>query len=299
MQESHITLPSFAKINLRLKVLGKRPDGYHEIVTVFQTVSLADRLRFETADDVSARCDSPSVPSDENNLAVRAAVMLREAAGIKKGVTIHIEKHIPAPGGLGGGSSNAAVTLLALNRLWRTGMTAPELAAIGAELGSDVPFFLVGGTAVGHGRGESVSEIPDIEEKLLLIVTPPVSVPASEAYGRLDAADLTSTDPNRNLLVCRKWAENADLRQLSLENDLEGPVFAAYPDVRTAKERLLELGAVNALMSGSGASVFGIFDNETTRQTAMKALGVNADWRGFAVATISRSEYREALDQVF
>ncbi len=279
-------------------MMGKRTDGYHEIVTVFQTVSLADRLTFEPAENIEVECDAPNVPSDDRNLAFRAAQLLARATGSRRGARIKIEKNIPAPGGLGGGSSNAAATLLALNRLWDTRRSAAELCEIAAEIGSDVPYFLVGGTAAGLGRGTDIEELPEIRETLMLIVTPPAAVEAGEAYRRLDAPDLTRNDPNRNLLVCRKWAENADLRRESLKNDLEGPVIAAYPEVGAVKERLAELGARNALMSGSGASVFAIFDNETTRQTAMKALGRSADWRSFAVATISRLEYREALKQV-
>lgn len=285
------TLPSYAKINLHLRVLGKRDDGFHEIFTVFQTISLADEISFEEAHVLELVCDDESVPVDETNLIVRAA----RAMDPRRGARITLIKRIPMGGGLGGGSSNAAVALLGLNRLWELGHTMDDLASIGGHLGSDVPFFLSGGTALGLGRGERIEELRDIAAPYVLLVTPNVHVSTAEAYARLGAENLTNEVLNRILRVCRSEAESPDFLSGALINDFEPTVFAAFPEIRRAKQRLIELGASRALMSGSGASVFGFFDKEETRQSALKALDNEVNWRKFAVAAVSRSEYCEKL----
>ncbi len=164
------TLPSFAKLNLLLRVIGKREDGFHELFTIFQTVSLQDTIRFAHSDKLELGCDDPAIPTDDRNLILRAANALREFADVEKGADIYLEKQIPSPGGLGGGSSNAAVALIGLSRLWELDIAANDLQAISARLGSDVPFFLHGGTAIGTGRGELIEPIDDISEQFLLIV---------------------------------------------------------------------------------------------------------------------------------
>jgi 4-diphosphocytidyl-2-C-methyl-D-erythritol kinase len=293
------TLPSYAKVNLDLHVIGKRSDGYHELFTVFQTVSLCDEISFVESDVIELTCSDPSIPTDERNLIIRAANVLNERFGRSTGAKIHLEKRIPAPGGLGGGSSNAAVALVGLRRLWRLNIEFDELAGIAAELGSDVPFFLYGGTAMGFGRGTEIEPIADINEEFLLIVTPDVQVPTATAFNGMNAPNLTSEASESILLNCRFNARSLDLRHSALKNDFEPTVFAAHPQIALVKAILLELGAVNALMSGSGASVFAVFDKEETRQTAMKALDEQVNWRKFAAATISRDKYREALKLVY
>lgn len=288
-------LPSFAKINCTLRILGKREDGFHELFTVFQTISLHDSISFCEADSLELTCDDASVPTDERNLIVKAATSLRQRYDVGHGAGIHLEKSIPSPGGLGGGSSNAAVTLIGLRRLWGLAATDEELYDIAAGLGSDVPFFLYGGTAIGTGRGEMIEPVDDAPQQLLLVVTPEISVSTRDAFAAIDAANLTNTNPNRILRVCRLEAESLDLRHSALVNDFEASVFAAFPEIRRVKETLLGLGAVNAAMSGSGASVFAVFEKEETRQTAQKALDHRSTWRKFAVSTVKRSEYREML----
>lgn len=295
MSDTAFTLPSFAKINWLLKVLGKRPDGFHELCTVFQTVSICDQITFSPADELTFTCSDPRIPSDRTNLVLRAADALRMRFTIPSGAAIHLEKHIPSPGGLGGGSSNAAVALIGLSRLWGLQIGCRELQAVGAELGSDVPFFFTGGTALGTGRGETIAPLPDIDEEFMVVVTPGEAVSTSEAFSRLGAGGLTNTDPKRILQICRFDAESPDLRCSALENDFETSVFAVHPEIRRVKETLLRLGASNALMSGSGASVFAIFDKQETRQTAIEALEIESSWRKFAVAAVSRSEYREQV----
>ena len=289
------SLPSFAKINLSLRVLGKRDDGFHELCTVFQTVSLYDTITFAGSDDLALTCDNPEIPVDASNLCLRAATELRSRFNVTRGAAMHLEKRIPSPGGLGGGSSNAAVTLIGLMRLWGIDGPVADLVEIAAALGSDVPFFLTGGTALGTGRGEIVEPLDDIDAPLMLIVTPDVGVSTVAAFANLQAPSLTNIDSNRILRVCRSEAVSLDPHHSALINDFEASVFSAYPEVKRVRDTLIDLGAVNAAMSGSGASVFAIFDKQETRQAAQKALEQESRWRKFAVATISRSVYREAL----
>jgi 4-diphosphocytidyl-2-C-methyl-D-erythritol kinase len=299
VERSAFTLPSFAKINLHLKIVGKRDDVYHELCTVFQTVSLHDEVHFERAERLSLTCDIASVPTNDQNLIMKAARALQKRSGISMGARLRLVKRVPTPGGLGGGSSNAAIALLGLVRLWGIRNYSTDLHELAAEIGSDVPFFLCGGTALGLGRGTEIVPLPGCREKYLLIVTPHVTVSTAEVFSRVNAHNLTSVDSNRILQICRFEAESHVLRYADLRNDLEKVTFKQYPEVAAAKKALLELGARQALMSGSGASVFGIFEKEETRQAAMKALDKQVNWRKFAVATVSRKQYREALNLVF
>jgi 4-diphosphocytidyl-2-C-methyl-D-erythritol kinase len=292
---NEIILPSFAKVNLYLRVLGRRDDGYHELCTVFQTVSLHDSITFAEADQLSLTWNETEVVVSDDNLIIRAANAIKRWFKSDRGARINLVKTIPAPGGLGGGSSNAAITLLGLSKLWQLRPTSVELESLASSIGADVPFFLHGGTALGTGRGELVEELPHLPIGPMLIVTPDIAVSTPEAFYRLSAPNLTKTALNRNLSVCRDEARSRDLLHSALKNDLEPSVFEAFPEVRRVKETLLALGAQNAAMSGSGASVFAIFDKEETRQAALKALDNEINWRKFAVAAISRREYREAL----
>jgi 4-diphosphocytidyl-2-C-methyl-D-erythritol kinase len=293
---SGFALPSFAKINLLLRILSKREDGFHELFTVFQAVSLHDSIHFAESETLELTCDDPAVPTGDRNLIIKAAKSLLDASGVNKGARIHLEKRIPFPGGLGGGSSNAVVALIGLRRHWEVDYVDDhQLWVIANALGSDVPFFLEGGTAVGTARGEIIEPIDDLNEQFMLIATPDAYVSTKEAFARIDTPTLTKEAANHTLQVCRSEAESLDLRHSALINDFEASVFSAYPEIKRVKDTLLDLGAVNAAMSGSGASVFAIFDKEETRQTALKALDHESTWRKFAVTTISRAEYREAL----
>lgn len=295
MNDRSYKLPSFAKINWFLRVVGKRSDGFHELCTIFQTVSLHDNLMFSQSDELILTCDKSYVPTNDKNLIIKAAQILKEKFQITNGAKIHLEKNIPSPGGLGGGSSNAAVALLGLAMLWKLEIKFEELLQVGAELGSDVPFFFYGGTALGTGRGTEIFPIEEKEERFILIVTPDTAVSTAEAFSRLNAPHLTNESAKSNLQICRNLARALDLRQTALTNDFEASVFQAAPEIGRVKERLADLGAVQTLLSGSGASVFAIFENKETRQTAHKAIETEINWRSFAVASISRTEYREAL----
>jgi 4-diphosphocytidyl-2-C-methyl-D-erythritol kinase len=300
LSDSRFTLPSFAKINLTLRVLGRRADGYHEIETVFQTVTLDDRLTFAARDDgrLELACDAPGVPCDETNLVHRAAVALRERYGVARGAYVHLEKKIPAGGGLGGGSSNAAVALIGLARLWELEADRRALVEIGASLGADVPFFLTGGTAFGTGRGTDIYPLADLPTRQLLIVSPHVEVSTAAAYKSLNAHALTKAVSPANLAVSRAQAEISRSLYAALRNDFEPVVYGLYPEIGRARDALAEAGASGALLSGSGASVFGLFENVHERDRAQAALKVEAGWRVFACATLSRSAYAEAFGAI-
>ena len=289
------SLPSFAKINWTLRILGKREDGYHELFTVFQTVSLCDRLMFSTANGLRLTSNQPRMPVDGRNLVVKAAEALNRHVGGGFGASIHLRKHIPSPGGLGGGSSNAAVALIGLRRLWNVDVSDKMLASIAAEVGSDAAFFMTGGTAIGTGRGEDIEPVDDINASALLVVRPGVRVRTREAFANINAPVLTSEALERILSVSRTDAGQLDPLRSELTNDFERSVFARFPEIERVKKTLVDLGASNAALSGSGASVFAIFDKQETRQAAQKALDLESTWRKFAVSTISRREYREAL----
>ncbi len=296
MAEDTFTIPSFAKINWFLRILGRREDGFHELCTAFQTVSLRDELTFSKHDELYLTCGDETIPTDENNLIIKAANELRKRFDIKRGAAIHLEKRIPSPGGLGGGSSNAAAALFGLIKIWQIKIEFAELLQIGAHLGSDVPFFFYGGTALGTGRGTEIQPLANIAENFLLIVAPPISVSTAEAFGRLSMADLTNKSSKSILQICRYEAEGLNLRQSLLSNDFENSVFDIAPEIRKVKFKLIELKAEIALLSGSGASVFGVFRSRFDLQNAVESLKIKDDWRVFEVQTVSRREYRELLN---
>lgn len=295
--EEKFTLPAFAKINLGLRVLGRRPDGYHEIQTVFQTVTLHDRLTFESLPDgeLELSCDAADVPTDDANLVCGAALALRERCGAEGGARLRLEKSIPAGGGLGGGSSDAAAALLGLTRLWKLGLKGGELAEIGARLGADVPFFLTGGTALGTGTGTEVVPLADAPERHLLIVSPGVTVSTAEAYKALNARALTKAERAVTLSVSRAESQIRDSLREGLRNDFEPAVFRLHPEIARARAALEGAGARSAALSGSGSSVFGLFESGAEAARAAEALRLESGWRVFRCATLSRAAYAATL----
>jgi 4-diphosphocytidyl-2-C-methyl-D-erythritol kinase len=291
------TLPSFAKINWRLHVLGRRADGYHELRTIFQTVTLHDQLTFAARDDNELRLTSASseIPLDESNLIWRAAAALRDARGIQRGASIHLEKVIPVEAGLGGGSSNAAVTLLGLARLWELETSLEELTAIGTKLGADVPFFLTGGTALGTGLGTEITPLDDAVAEHLLIVKPEAKVPTAEAYRALNSPALTKAGGDIILSISCADEQFTDSHPIALHNDFEPVVFPLKPEIERARDALLTAGARSALLAGSGSSVFGVFDKRETRERAALALKGEGRWHIFPCSTLARGQYLSAL----
>jgi 4-diphosphocytidyl-2-C-methyl-D-erythritol kinase len=293
-----LTLPAFAKINLGLRVLGRRADGYHEISTLFQTVSLHDTLTFRATRDGSLRlaCADPEIPTDETNLVLRAAAALRERYGVRLGARVELKKVIPAGGGLGGGSSDAAVALVALATLWGVEADARELSGLAARLGADVPFFLAGGTALGEGTGADIRPLADAPKMHLCVVTPGVHISTAEGYKALGARALTKADTAANLSVSRTEADFPDSLCGVWSNDFEAVVVRLHPEVGRAREALESAGAVRASLSGSGSSVFGVFENKGEAGRACAGLKADAEgWKVFACETLTRAEYFAAL----
>lgn len=250
-----IALSAHAKVNLTLEVLGRREDGYHDIVSVLQTIDLYDTLTLEDADTVSLECDTPELGSTQN-LALRAAEELRRAAGVSRGVRIVLKKGIPIAAGLGGGSSDAAATLRGLNRLWKVGMSLDDQTHVAALLGSDVPFFLRGGTAMVQGRGERVHPLPPAGLKALLILSPDIRVPGKTArmYGMLSEAGFTRGALTRKLAA--RIAGGGDVPAQLLFNAFDGVAFDAFPGLRPYWNTLHSLGAREIHLAGSGPSMF-------------------------------------------
>jgi 4-diphosphocytidyl-2-C-methyl-D-erythritol kinase len=292
-----IKLPAFAKINWGLHIFSKRADGYHEIDTVLQTVSLHDTIAFETTEnsDICLWCDDRSLPCNENNLVWRAAAALRERLSVSSGVKIRLEKRIPSEAGLGGGSSDAAATLTALASMWEIDRSADEFVRIAEALGSDVPFFLYGGTARATGRGDVIEPLADARETHLVIVKPNASISTASAYNALNSAALTSSEAKPILFRSQssKFSDSFDLN--ALQNDFETTVFQLEPEIERAKNALLKSGAPAALLSGSGSAVFGIFENQNAQERAIQAIELETGWRAFPCKTVGRSHYRRAF----
>ena len=270
---SAIEIRAHAKINLCLEITGKRPDGYHEINSVFHAVSLADTLELSSREDdrIVLHCDVPHIPVDGRNLVIKAALALRRAmgAGPQPGADIVLRKTIPAGAGLGGGASDAAATLRALCELWSVDQrVARELPAIAAAIGSDVPFFLSGGTCLVSGRGEIIEPLACPQQYHFIIVFPGFPVSTAWAY-KMVKNELTKSAKFSKILsaFCLEGAFPATIAQL-FYNDLEIAVIPSHPQIQAAKSQLTGLGAINALMSGSGSSVFGIFSDQESARTA-------------------------------
>jgi len=285
-----VTFPSFAKINWFLRVLGKRPDGYHEVVTVLQTISLHDELTIQLSENGPIRltCDDPTIPTGPDNLILKAVDRFQDSFGTE----ITLKKRIPAMGGLGGASSNAAVTLLAINKLLKNAQIEFEPGSLGA----DVPFFLHGGRCAATGIGEVLRPLPDGPKQYLIVVTPNAKVSTAKAYSLLKAPSLTTSNSDSILSSSLADLNSADSRQWPLCNDFERVIFEIEPEIERAKNALLEAGAWGALLAGSGSSVFGVFDSEAERNRGLVNLKSEAGWRVFACETISREEYVGAMN---
>jgi 4-diphosphocytidyl-2-C-methyl-D-erythritol kinase len=292
-----LTVPSFAKVNLGLEVLGTRSDGYHELRTLFQAIDLHDEITLRPRPrGITLECDHPGVPRDETNLAWRAAESLRRRARVTGGVAIRIEKRIPVAGGLGGGSSNAAAVLMALNRLWRLDLGPDDLHRMARRLGADVPFFLVGGTALGLARGDEVYPLYRQVTGHVVLVDPGRPVSTAAVFARVDAG-LTARENSYTIFrFVSRDLEGAEAFPV-LTNDLEQAALEEAPDLARTVGRirgaLVREGALLAALSGSGSSYFGVFDDPQRARRAHAALAS----QGFAVhrcRTLSLDQYRRA-----
>lgn len=277
---------AFAKINRSLRVLGRRPDGYHELLTVFQSIALHDTLTIERVPGPFVlTCDDPACPVDETNLARRAAEAMWQAAGqhgAARDVAIHLTKRIPMQAGLGGGSSDAAAAIRALGRLWR--VHDVEQRRIGTELGADVPYFFVGGTALGGDRGDRIEPMRDERRAWVVLVLPSFGVSTKEAFSWWDA------DQGPKARDGRKTRD----QEPGTRNDLELPVAKRHPEIARIVRRLTRLGAGRAAMTGSGSTVFGLFSRENAALAAAAAL-FGPGHRTLVTRTIGRRMFKREL----
>ena len=259
-----------AKINLGLHIHKKREDGFHELETLFQMVAWFDEMEMEGAPEkVELFCDTPGIPNDESNLVIKAARLLQNNfPGKCDGVKIKLQKNIPSGAGLGGGSGNAAGALLALNILWNLKIPRDDLISMASELGSDVPFFLMSPCAIGTGKGEILQPVENPISFYILMIYPGFPISTPWVYGNLK---LKLTKSENNISILKNFLMRSEFAQLgaALYNDLEPVVFKRYPEILRIKNELLSSGAGGALLSGSGSTVFGIFDNP---EIAKKAL---------------------------
>jgi 4-diphosphocytidyl-2-C-methyl-D-erythritol kinase len=291
MPHPPLRVRSFAKVNLALSVLGRRHDGYHEIETVFQTVTLHDEIEFKTSPVVELECRNLPGVRPEENLVFRAAALLASVSK-KAGASIILTKNIPVGAGLGGGSSNAAAALLALQRLWEIEVPDPVLSRLAASLGSDVPFFLQGGTALGTGRGENITPMLDLPPQFMVVIYPGIHVSTADAYRSLSLGLTSSPAVHRIHRFCGQVYERKNLT--GIFNDFEASILSAYPPVMEAKKFLTERGATVTLLSGSGSSVFGFFPDEESAFAAARE-NVRETWRVFPAKTLSRAEYLQNM----
>ncbi|PIP71816.1 MAG: 4-(cytidine 5'-diphospho)-2-C-methyl-D-erythritol kinase [Nitrospinae bacterium CG22_combo_CG10-13_8_21_14_all_47_10] len=268
-----ISFKTPAKVNLGLHMLSKREDGFHELETIFQMVNWCDEIKIECLSrGLELVCDQPDIPKDERNLAIKAAHILQTRFPDRcKGARIHLKKNIPHGAGLGGGSGNAAGVLLALNFLWNLKIKRQDLIGMAVDLGSDVPFFLLSPCAIGRGRGEILEEVKSSINFYILMVYPGFAISTASVYGNLK---LELTKRENNISILKNFLLQSEFAQLgsAWSNDLEPVVFKEYPSVFGIKKELLALGAKGALLSGSGSTVFGIFDNPETANNAYARL---------------------------
>ncbi|WP_110930528.1 4-(cytidine 5'-diphospho)-2-C-methyl-D-erythritol kinase [Paenibacillus bouchesdurhonensis] len=253
-----------AKINLMLDVLHKRPDGYHEVEMIMTMVDLADRLEMEalSRDTIIISSQAGYIPLDEKNLAFQAAKLIKERYNVRSGVYIHLDKNIPVAAGLAGGSSDAAAALRGLNRLWDLKIPAEELKQLGAELGSDVPFCITGGTALATGRGELLTPLPNPPQCWVVLAKLPINVSTAEIYGRFRSDEVVvHPSAGRMLQAIERSSFQGVCEELG--NVLEEVTLKLYPEVAHLKETMLKLGADGVLMSGSGPTVFGLVSKES------------------------------------
>jgi len=290
-----IRIPAYAKVNLRLEVLGKRADGYHELRTIFQTVSLHDTLEFHSSrrPGIALQIHGNEALAKEDlekNLVYRAVDALRRESRVRPGIEITLRKKIPAGRGLGGGSSDAAAALVGYLQFTKQKIETSRLRDIAASLGADVPFFLFGGTALGISKGEEIYPMPDAPRRALLIVSPAdIHVPTPDAYRWLHAPELASlTKSAANHKLFKFCALCWSAQEASLSNDFEAAVFQRHPRLGKIKRDLLHRGASEALLAGSGSAVFGVFPSPAKARRA--AVGFPHD-QAFVCETISRKRY--------
>lgn len=271
-----ISLLSYAKINLFLDILDKRPDNYHNILTLFHEIDLADKIAFEeTAEGITLHSKGIKVPEGKDNLIVQSAILIQKTCRTRKGVHINLEKHIPVSAGLGGGSSNAASTLNGLNLLWQANLSRKKLLSLAFELGSDVPFFLTGGTCIGEGRGEILTPIHNSPSFWVVIIKPKISVSTQWAYKKLELTNTENIDKIKHPFFAEGSYSFITLKN-NLYNGFESCVIQEFPEIGEKKKEL-ECCGLSALMSGSGSAVFGITQKKENAEATYHRLKTNGE----------------------
>lgn len=271
-------LNAYAKVNLFLEVITRRNDGYHDLVTILQTVSLHDQIELSSQPEkIILTCDLQTLPTDDRNLAYRAARILKEKTGTKHGVSISLQKNIPVGAGLGGGSSDAATVLIGCNQLWSCNLSYSELAKIAMRIGMDVPFFLRGGTALALGRGERIIQQLPTPELGLIIIYPNFPVPTVSVYKNFDIRSVEETKEPAPLLSAVETGDAKGIAEL-LFNRLEMPAFKLHPQLAEIKEELVTAGCLGALLSGSGSAIFGIAWSKDEAQKIAQKLCLETDY---------------------
>lgn len=266
-----VTEYAYAKINLSLDVLRKREDGYHDLRMVMQQIDLKDVITVKNSDEVIIECNNPKVPTDASNLVYKAYRLLAHKFNIKKGVNINIEKNIPIAAGLAGGSSDAAATLKGLNKFWNLNLTDKELMELAVNIGADVPYCILGGTALAEGIGEELTTLKSFKDKLVLIAKPDIDVSTAYVYTNLKL-NKVNQHPNTEMII--RNMENEDINSLSnnMINVLETVTISKYKIIQNIKTKMLKYGALGSLMSGSGPTVFGLFDDINKMENCYKEL---------------------------
>ena len=267
-----IELNAYGKINLSLDTIGKREDGYHLVRMIMQTVGLHDTITITKKEEpgIILTTNRDDLPTDENNLIYKAAHLLLDEFSIPEGVGIHLNKNIPVAAGMAGGSADCAATLVGINRLFQLGLSQEELMKRGVTLGADVPYCILGGTAISEGIGEILTPVTDIEPCKVLLVKPDIDVSTKWVYTTLNWETLTS-HPDLEGMVAALDAHSLEGVSEKLENVLETVTIPAYPIIEEIKDTMKQLGAMNAMMSGSGPTVFGLFSNEEAAQAAYES----------------------------
>lgn len=266
------TLKAFAKVNLGLDVVKRLPNGYHQVKMIMQTVGIYDELTLEKAESgITITTDSGELPTDKNNLIYKAAELMREKYGIREGVRIHLQKNIPIAAGMAGGSTDAAATMKGMNTLFKLGATSGELMEEAVKIGADVPYCIMGGTALAEGIGEKLTALPPVPEMYLLVAKPDISVSTKYVYEHLDAAGIPH-HPDIDGMVEAIRGENVPGILGRMENVLETVTIPAHPVIETIKKRMTQLGAEGSLMSGSGPTVFGIFVKKESAESAYEQM---------------------------
>jgi 4-diphosphocytidyl-2-C-methyl-D-erythritol kinase len=296
-----LRLRAFAKINLALRVLGARPDRYHELRTIYQTIALHDRLEVSITSagaGIEVACTDAAVPGGPQNLVHEACALWKRARRFRGSIRVLVRKRIPAGGGLGGGSSDAAATLLGLERLSGDRLEARARFELAARLGSDVPLFLYGGRVLGCGRGEEVYPLPDLPARACLVVFPGFACSTAEAYRELDrkgAAGCGLTGNLGTVSISGFGVRSSFPRETwgPAENDFEAVVFARWPELARLQRRLIRAGAESAALTGSGSAVYAIFSS--ARKLIRASKGTPAGWQAFRTRTLSRQEYQRRL----